>query len=115
MSASKDKGTKLERLAADGFAAALNDDRIDRAPLRGARDVGDISNLRSPFGKIVVEVKNHARLELAAWVDEVEVEVGNADALAGVVLHKRKGRGAFLDQYVTMSVRDFIAIGWGIE
>ena len=114
MSKFKAKGTALERLAADGFAEALNDDRIDRAPLRGDGDRGDIAGLRSPFGKIVVECKNVARLDLSGWVAEARVEAGNADAIAGIVLHKRRGKGKFLDQYVTMTVRDLLAIGWGV-
>jgi hypothetical protein len=114
LSKSRAKGTALERLVADGFADALNDDRIDRAPLRGNADRGDISGLRSPFGKVAVEVKNVARMDLAGWVDEAAVERGNLDAIAGVVVHKRKGRGQFLDQYVTMTVRDFLALGWGV-
>jgi len=112
---SKQRGTALERLAADGFAEALNDDRIDRAPLRGDGDRGDIAGLYSPFGKVVVECKNVARLDLAGWVEEARIEAGNADAIAGVVLHKRRGKGKFLDQYVTMTVRDLLAIGWGVQ
>ena len=51
---------------------------------------------------------------LAGWCDEAEVERGNADAVAGVVVHKARGKGQFLDQYVTMRVRDFLALGWGV-
>lgn len=114
MSKSKAKGTSFERLVADGFADALNDDRIDRAPLRGDGDRGDIAGLVSPFGKVVVECKNVARMDLAGWVTEAEVERGNADAIAGIALHKRRGKGKFLDQYVTMTVRDLLALGWGV-
>jgi hypothetical protein len=115
VNASKAKGTKFERLVADGFAEALSDDRIDRAPLHGGADRGDIAGLRSPFGRVVVECKAVKRLDLAGWVTEAEVERGNADAIAGVVVHKRVGRGRFLDQYVTLTVRDFLALGWGVE
>lgn len=115
MSRNKQKGTALERLVADGFAAALNDDRIDRAPLRGDGDRGDIAGLRSPFGKVAVEVKNVARMDLAGWVAEVEVERGNLDAVAGIVVHKRRGKGRFEDQYVTMTVADLLALGWGVD
>jgi hypothetical protein len=115
MSRSRQKGTSMERLVADGLADALNDDRIDRSPLHGSKDRGDISGVTSPFGRIAIEVKNVARMNLAGWVDEATVERGNADAIAGVVIHKRKGRGQFLDQYVTMSVRDFLALGWGVN
>lgn len=114
MSRSKAKGTSFERLVADGLAAALNDDRIDRAPLRGTGDRGDIAGLRSPFGKVAVECKAVARMDLSGWVAEAETERGNADAIAGVVIHKRKGKGRFADQYVTMRVADFLALGWGV-
>lgn len=115
MSRSRRKGSSFERLIADGFAAALNDDRIDRAPLRGAADRGDIANLRNPFGRVVVECKNVARLDLAGWVTEAETERGNADANAAAVIVKRRGKGKFLDQYVVLTVRDFLAFGWGID
>lgn len=110
MSRNKQKGTAFERLIADGLAAALNDDRIDRAPMRGTKDRGDIAGVRSPFGKVVVECKNVARLDLAGWVTEAEVERGNADAVAAVVVHKRRGKGQPGDQYVTMTLRDFVAL-----
>jgi hypothetical protein len=112
---SKQKGTSMERLVADGLAEALNDDRIDRAPLRGDGDRGDIAGLRSPFGKVAVEVKNVKRMDLAGWVAEAEVERGNLDAIAGVVIHKARGKGRFVDQFVTMRVADFLALGWGVD
>lgn len=114
MSRNKAKGTSFERLIADGLAEALNDDRIDRAPLRGNADRGDIANVRSPFGKIAIECKSVARLDLAGWITEAEQERGNLDAIAGVVIHKRRTKGKALDQYVTMTLRDFVALGWGI-
>lgn len=110
MNASKQKGTAFERLIADGFSAAFDDDRIDRAPMRGTKDRGDIGGVRSPFGKVAVECKSVARLDLAGWVGEAEVERGNLDAIAGVVVHKRRGKGRALDQYVTMTVRDLVAL-----
>jgi hypothetical protein len=110
MNRNKQRGTAFERLIADGLAASLNDDRIDRAPLRGNADRGDIAGVRSPFGKVAIEVKNVSRLDLAGWVDESQTEKGNADAIAGVVIHKRRGKGQAADQYVTMTVRDLIAL-----
>jgi hypothetical protein len=110
MSRQRQKGSSFERLIADALAEAMHDDRIDRSPLRGAFDRGDISGVRSPFGKVAIEVKNVARLDLAGWVTEAETERGNLDAVAGVVIHKRRGKGAALDQYVTLTVRDFIAL-----
>lgn len=114
MNAAKKKGSGFERLVADGFAEHL-DDRIDRAPLRGTHDRGDIANVRSPFGKVAVECKAVKRLDLAGWIVEAETERGNLDAIAGVVIHKRVGKGNFLDQYATLTVRDLLALGWGIR
>jgi len=110
MNRNKQRGTAFERLIADGLAHALDDDRIDRAPLRGNADRGDIAGVRSPFGKVAIEVKNVSRLDLAGWVDESQVEKGNADAIAGIVIAKRRGKGQALDQYVVMTVRDLVAL-----
>ncbi|UAJ79977.1 hypothetical protein IT072_02550 [Leifsonia sp. ZF2019] len=111
MNRNKARGTAFETLITRALQDAFpDDDRIDRAPLRGAKDEGDIRGVRSPFGRVVIECKNHNRLELAAWVDEAEVERGNADAIAGAVVHKRRGKGQALDQYVTMTVRDLVAL-----
>ncbi|MGG7510923.1 putative PDDEXK endonuclease [Plantibacter sp. YIM 135249] len=115
MSRSKQKGTSFERLIADGFAEALDDDRIDRAPPRGAADRGDIANVRTPHGKLAIECKNVAKMNLAGWVTEAQTEAGNADAVAGVVIHKRPRKGQFIDQYVTMTVREFLQLVWGVE
>jgi Holliday junction resolvase len=110
MSRAKQKGTAFERAVADYLKQAMNDDRIDRAPLAGAKDKGDISGVVSPFGRIVLELKNHNRQELAVWVDEAETERGNADALVGVVVHKRRGKGWPGDQYVTLTLDGLVKL-----
>lgn len=111
MSANKAKGTRLERQAADYLAEVLNDDRIDRMPLHGKGDRGDIAGIRTVLGeRVVIECKNHNRLELAQWVKEAETERGNADAHAAVVVHKRRGKGDPADQYVTMTLRDLAVL-----
>lgn len=110
MSRSKQKGTAFERAIADYLAQQMSDDRIDRAPLVGTKDKGDIPGVVSPFGRIVLELKNHNRQELAVWVDEAEVERGNADALVGVVVHKRRGKGQPGDQYVTLTVDGLVKL-----
>jgi hypothetical protein len=111
MSATKAKGTRLERAVADYLAAALNDDRIDRMPLHGKGDRGDIAGVRTILGeKVTIECKSHNRLELAQWVKEAETERGNADAHAAAVVHKRRGKGDPADQYVTMTLRDLAVL-----
>lgn len=103
------KGSSFERLIADCLAEHV-DDRIDRRVKTGTKDRGDIGGLRHMGGKVVVECKNVAKMNLAGWIAEAEVERGNDDALVGLVVHKRRGKGQALDQYVTLTVRDLIAL-----
>lgn len=103
------KGSSFERLIADCLAEYV-DDRIDRRVKTGTKDRGDIGGLRHMGGKVVVECKNVAKMNLAGWIAEAEVERGNDDALVGLVVHKRRGKGQALDQYVTLTVRDLIAL-----
>lgn len=115
------KGAAFERLIADCLRDNV-DDRIDRRVKTGNKDRGDIGGLRGPhlgcdggicdchLRKIVVECKNVSRTDLSGWVDEADIERGNDDALAGLVVHKRRGHGQALDQYVTCTVRDIVAL-----
>ena len=103
-------GSSFERMVADFLAAALEDDRIDRRPKTGAKDRGDIGGVRHMGGRIVVECKSTTRMELSRWLAETEVERGNDDALVGLVVHKRRGKSAPGEQYVTMRLGDLAAL-----
>lgn len=109
-SSAKQAGSRFERDVADYLASALQDDRIDRRVKTGAKDKGDIAGLRIHGQRITAECKNTTRLALGTWVNEAEIERGNDDALAGVVVHKRHGKGQPEDQLVTMTLRDFAAL-----
>lgn len=106
----KKAGASFERAVADHLAAALSDDRIDRRVKTGSKDRGDIAGLRHMGQRLVIEVKNVARTDLAGWVRQAEIERGNDDGLAGLVVHKRHGVGALGDQYVTMRLDDLVAL-----
>lgn len=105
----------MERVMADYLASELDDDGIDRQVKTGAFDTGDIRGVKIHGQRIAVEVKNTAKINLAGWAAEAEIERGNLDALAGVVIHKRHGKGAPGEQWVTMSARDFAAIVSGMR
>lgn len=112
----KQAGSRFERVIADVLAWALKDDRIDRRVKTGAADKGDIGGLRTRDGqRLVVECKDTSRFDLGHWVAQAAVEASNDNALAGIVIHKRKGRADPLEQYVTMTVRDLLLIGWGFN
>ena len=76
----------------------------------GAKDKGDVAGLRAHGQRVVVEAKNTAKINLGTWAGEAEVERVNDDALAGVICHKRHGKGQAADQWVTMTLRDFAAL-----
>lgn len=105
----KAAGTRFERLVADCLAVHI-DDRIDRRVKTGNKDRGDVGGLRTFGARVVIECKDHSRLDLSGWVDEADIERGNDDAAAGIVIHKRRGHGDPLDQYVTCTVRDLVAL-----
>lgn len=100
----KAAGARFERIVADYLAEELADDRIDRAPKAGAKDKGDIANVRVGEHKIVIECKDVARMDLPKWTREAQVEAENAEALLGVVVHKRRGVTNPAQQWATMTL-----------
>lgn len=113
-SSAKQAGSRFERLIADTLAWHV-DDRIDRRVKTGAKDKGDIGGLRVHNQRVVVECKDTSRPDLAGWQSEVEQERINDEALAGVIVHKRRGKGGGLDQWVTMTMREFVALVNGVR
>lgn len=110
----KKAGSSFERLVAD-YLARYVDDRIDRRVKAGAKDRGDIAGVRVAGRRLVLECKNTTRTDLAGWTAEAEIERGNDDAIAGVVVHKRHGKGKAEDQWVTMTLRDLASIIAGVH
>lgn len=106
----KAAGARFEREVADYLADALDDDRVDRMPRRGADDRGDVMGVRAHGKRVTVECKNCARTNLPEWVDEAHREAGNSDSLVGVVVSKRHGVGDPAAQWVHMELRDFVAL-----
>lgn len=118
--AAKAAGSRTERETADTLAKYV-DDRIDRRVKTGAKDKGDIASLRHHGRRVVVECKNEAKMNLAGWVTEAEAErlndtdANGVPALYAIVVHNRVGKGDPLDSYVTMTLRDYIALHTGVR
>lgn len=106
----KQAGAAAERAVADYFAAALNDDRVDRRVKRGCDDRGDIGGVRVHGQRLVIEVKNHVRSDVPGWIAEAQIEGRNDDALAGVVVAKRRGTTNVGRWYVHMTVEELVAL-----
>jgi hypothetical protein len=107
----KAAGARFERLVADGLAEALQDTRIDRKVKTGSKDKGDIANVRINNHKVVIECKDRGGQFFASeWVGEAEAERINDEALAGIVIAKRKGVTDPMQQYVVMTVSELVAL-----
>lgn len=105
----KKAGSSFERSIAD-YLAAVVDDRIDRRVKAGNKDRGDIGGVRIHGQRVVIECKNTAKISLGTWATEAEIERGNDDALAGLIIHKRHGKGNPADQWVTLTLADLAAL-----
>lgn len=109
---SKQKGTDFESLIRDYLKDEWSE-IIERLTLSGKDDKGDISNFRvggkSQY-KIAIECKNVASMSLGTWIAEAQTEATNYDAVAGIVIHKRRGKGQAGDQYVTLTLSDLLTI-----
>ncbi|MST50585.1 hypothetical protein [Mobiluncus porci] len=106
----KKAGSSFERAIADYLAAHYQDDRIDRRVKHGSKDRGDIAGFRHHGQPVVIECKNTTRLDLAGWAREADIERGNDDALAGIIVHKRHGKTSPAEQWVTMPLRELLAL-----
>ena len=98
-------GARFERQVADWLAANL-DDRIDRRVKTGSKDRGDIGGVRHRGERVVLELKDTARTDLAGWIREAHLEARNDDARIGVVVAKRRGTTNPADQWVHMTLAD---------
>lgn len=105
MSASKRKGTAAET-AIVNYLRAMGFIHAERRALNGTQDRGDIAGIPA----VVIEAKNCARQELAAWVGEAELERDNDRASLGVVWHKRRGKSDPGEWFVTMSGQQFATL-----
>lgn len=106
----KAAGSTFERLIAD-FLARVIDDRIDRRVKTGAADKGDIGGLRHFGHRLVVECKDYAgKLLPAQWVKEAQLEAENDNALAGIVIAKRRGTTNPEEQWVLMTVAELVLL-----
>lgn len=105
----KAAGAQFERHIADYLSQQV-DDRIDRRVRNGASDRGDIGGVRHMGERVVIEVKNVSRWSPGEWLAEAEIERGNDDAIAGLVVAKRHGNANPADQVVLMTLANLVAL-----
>lgn len=121
----KNAGAAFERLIADGLKEHLRDDTIDRRVKTGARDRGDIANVKINGHRLVLECKDVTHetcptckrvtgLKLPEWIAEAKKEAHNDAALAGFVVVKRRGTTDPLKQYLVGTVQELISLITGL-
>ena len=103
------KGSSFERQTADYWRDNYSE-FIDRRVKTGAKDKGDLANVRLGPHRIVVECKNTTRANLSGWIKEAQEEAENDSALMGLVVAKRKGKGRPEDQWVLMTQGDLLKL-----
>ena len=110
----KQAGATFEREIANSLSEHVSE-FIDRKVRTGAKDQGDVANLRSAHDlKVTVEAKNYGgRFEVGAWLKEAEEERQNAGDDLGIVIAKRRGTTDPLDQVCFMDVRTLIGLVTG--
>lgn len=111
----KQAGARFNRQIADYLKAATGNDDIDKTPLHGAKDIGDVANLKIHGQRIAVECKDCQRVDLPGWTREAKAEARNYGALAGLVVFKRRGVADPSAQWVAMTLADLVAIITGVS
>jgi predicted alpha/beta hydrolase len=100
--ASRNKGKRAEL----AVAKWLRDNGWQAVTTRAASGMQQGDDLATNTG-LSWEVKDHARLELAAWIDQA---AANADGKPAVVIHKRRGVASPDGWYCTMTGADLMRL-----
>lgn len=106
MSASKRKGTAAETAVVRYLQQTGHFPYAERRALHGTQDRGDVTGI----GPVVLEVKNHKEHLLSKWVNELEIEIANADANTGAVIAKKRGTTNVADWYAILPVHRLIEL-----
>ncbi len=115
MSTASRKGYHGEHLTELWLEAHLGRE-LERPRAGAPNDRGDLIGL-----PLTISIKNRRTLELSAWVDEMTAMADRNGHQAGVVVHKRTGRGSPAQWYVTTSgelwlpmVRAYLGVHRGV-
>lgn len=90
---SKSKGTSLETWTVRYLAWALQDTRIDRMPLHGSNDQGDLIGVMFHGEPVCVECKDTKRPQYRRFWERTLEEAANMDTQYAVLVRHRKGVG----------------------
>lgn len=100
----KRKGDAFERAVRD-YLLAEGWPMVARVPAGATDDIGDL--LLPADVPLTLDCKNHARLDLAGWVDRAAEQATNARRVAGAVVVKRRGVTDPARSYVVTDLQMF--------
>lgn len=89
----KKAGAAFETAVCEYLRWALDDPRIQRLRLHGAKDLGDIGNVYWHGELVTIECKNTSRTNYGKHLREALTEAGNADSRFAFVVQKIPGIG----------------------
>ena len=98
----KQAGTRFES-AIVAYLVSRGWRHAERRAKTGALDKGDITGIPG----VVIEAKDVAKITLAEFLREAQVEAENAGALVGAAWIKRRGKASPADAYVVMDGETF--------
>lgn len=106
--AAKAAGTRTESAVTAFLARVTGSGAVERRVKSGAKDRGDVNGVFTLDGaRVIVEVKDHAKLDFSGWLREAEVERVNDGAEVGVVVAKKRGAGSAAECYYVMDGYSF--------
>lgn len=111
----KRAGSSFEQATVDYLKMALRQPAVERIPMGGSKDRGDVGNVRTRAGSLVaVECKNESTLRIPQYLREAQAEAGHYGALCGVAVVKRRGVGMtperMGEQLVCLTLADFVRL-----
>lgn len=92
MSKQRQKGTRFETAVAEYLRLATGQE-IERNPLYGSGDRGDLRGLTIKDEPITIECKNTKKLDVSEFLRQAEKEAANNLSDYGIVIWKRPGIG----------------------
>ena len=105
---SRRKGSRAELAVVHALRRAGWQAETTRNAMAGKRLGEDIAW----DGPASIEVKDHAKMDLAGWLRQAQDNAGDRPA---VVWHKKRGTADAEGWYVTMSGEDFLSLIAGVD
>lgn len=104
-SASKNKGSAFEREVVQ-FLREQGWDGAERTRAGWQDDRGDIDGVVG----VTFECKNQKSMDLAGWIDELDIEMQHGNNSVGAVVHKRRGVTDPRGYYASLPLGVFVTL-----